>query len=45
MQEEQTYIYCKKCGRKLKDKKSQKLGYGPCCFKQMKPKNKKIVKD
>lgn len=39
------FIYCKKCGKKLKDKRSQKLGYGPTCFKQLKPKNKKAIKD
>lgn len=38
------YIYCKKCGKPLKDKVSRKLGYGPSCYKQLNPKNKKVIK-
>ena len=36
-------IYCKRCGRKLKDEKSKKLGYGPNCIKKENPKNKQIL--
>ncbi|WP_370514520.1 DUF6011 domain-containing protein [Alteribacillus sp. YIM 98480] len=27
---------CVKCGRKLKDKRSQERGYGPVCWKKSK---------
>ena len=37
-------VKCKLCGRPLKGKQSQKLGYGPTCFKKMKPKNKDVIK-
>lgn len=36
-------IYCKRCGRKLKGAISKKIGYGPECFKKIKPKNKNIM--
>ncbi len=26
------FLKCKRCGRVLKDKNSQSLGYGPICF-------------
>lgn len=38
-------IYCKRCGRKLKDEISKKIGYGPSCLKKEKPKNKKVIKE
>lgn len=28
------YIECTTCGRKLKDKKSIELGFGPVCYKK-----------
>ena len=45
MEQKEVVIYCKKCGRPLKDKKSRKIGYGPNCFKSLKPKNKKVLKE
>ncbi len=41
--EEEIFI-CKRCGRPLKDVKSRKIGYGPNCFKKLKPKNKSLIK-
>lgn len=29
-----TDIYCRRCGRKLKDSQSRILGMGPTCYKQ-----------
>lgn len=40
---EEQFIYCKMCGKRLKDKVSKKIGYGPTCLKKMKPKNKDIM--
>jgi hypothetical protein len=42
---EEVNLYCKRCGRPLKDEISRKVGYGPECFKKIKPKNKKIIKE
>lgn len=28
------YIYCRRCGRKLKSEQSKVLGMGSCCYKK-----------
>lgn len=36
----ENYIYCRRCGRKLRTKESRKLGLGKCCYKKEICKNK-----
>ena len=35
---------CKRCGRKLKSKDSQLLGYGPGCYKKYMKEQLKVIK-
>lgn len=32
--ESNTYLYCRRCGRKLKTEESKKLGLGRCCYEK-----------
>lgn len=34
------YQYCLRCGRKLKNPKARKLGYGIICYKKFKQKKR-----
>lgn len=34
------YQYCLRCGRKLKNSKARKLGYGIICYKKSKQKKR-----
>lgn len=43
-QQEESYKKCLRCGRTLKSKESQELGYGNYCYKHIKDKKKKNKK-
>lgn len=34
LKNDNTYTYCRRCGRKLKTQESKKLGLGSCCYKK-----------
>lgn len=36
----ENYIYCRRCGKRLKTDESRKLGLGKCCYKKELCKNK-----
>lgn len=36
----ETYSYCRRCGKRLKTHESKKLGLGKCCYKKELYKNK-----
>lgn len=47
---EKLFLICKRCGRRIKNKDFQKIGYGPSCYKKYlnsidsgKPQNKKLI--
>lgn len=50
MLKEKLFLVCKRCGRRIKNKDFQKIGYGPSCYKKYlnsidsgKPQNKKLI--
>ena len=40
MTEEKEYSHCLRCGRKLKNEKAKKIGYGVICERKMRKENK-----
>jgi hypothetical protein len=40
MTEEKEYSHCLRCGRKLKNEKAKKIGYGVVCERKMRHENK-----
>lgn len=40
MTEEKEYSHCLRCGRKLKNEKAKKIGYGVVCERKLRLENK-----
>ena len=43
MNEQKEYEYCLRCGRRLKSKEAQQLGYGKICYNKLKTTNRKSL--
>ena len=39
-QKDSKRVFCKRCGRELKNKAAKELGYGPTCYKKYLNENK-----